>query len=345
VSDLTIGLPVFNALPFLKESLESLLQQTDRDFRILAIDDGSTDDGLKYLLSIQDPRLKVITQPHRGLTFTLNRMLREADTPWLMRHDADDIALPNRVTITKSYINRSPNAGMFYSEARYYQDGRSVGTFRSTRATPGELRRITENGYLLAICHPTVTLSVAKTIALGGYRFDLHIEDADLWWRMALKHDIQYVPELTTYFRHNTSSVSASNLESQSINMLYVQYLLLSHLRGWPALSWESVRDHLIRNIDRPKLACREAMRRANVCYSQRQYVSGSRHLGKAVMVHPLYFAQRVLYEMRPAEIVFNGEDPAKFLGQRDLLWPDTGDQGTQSQPTITEYAKSVECA
>jgi hypothetical protein len=62
-------------------------------------------------------------------------------------------------------------------------------------------------------------------------------------------------------------------------------------------------------------------------------------------MVHPLYFAQRVLYEMRPAEIVFNGEDPAKFLGQRDLLWPDTGDQGTQSQPTITEYAKSVECA
>jgi GT2 family glycosyltransferase len=346
MTNLTIGLPVFNAMPFLEESVESLLGQTDGDFTLLAIDDGSTDSGLKYLRSVKDSRLHVATQANRGLTFTLNRMLREVDTPWLMRHDADDVALPNRVALTKRAIEQFPDAGMFYSEARYYQNRHSIGTFRSTRATPDQLRQITNSGYLLAICHPTVTLNVEKTIALGGYRFDLQIEDIDLWWRMALKYDIRYLPEVMTYFRHNITSVSTANLERQSINTLYVQYLLLSHLHGWPAHTYECVRDHLVRDVDRPRLACREEMRRANICYSQKQYSNGCKHLARAAIAHPFYFANRVLYELRPDDIVFNGEDPLQFLSQRDVLWPETEDPTipTQHEATLSGNAKSVEC-
>lgn len=346
MSSLTIGLPVYNAMPFLEESVKSLLRQTDGDFTILAIDDGSTDAGLDYLRSVKDPRLRVIAQENRGLTFTLNRMMREAETPWLMRHDADDIALPDRVEITRRYIERFPNAGMFYSEARYYQNGRSLGTFRITRATPDQLRRITTMGYLLAICHPTVTLNIAKAIALGCYRFDLHIEDIDLWWRMALKYDIQYMREVTTYFRHNTTSVSTTNLEYQSINTLYVQYLLLSHLHGWPTLPWKCVRDQLAQVADRRKLTCREKMRRANICYSQRQYGSGSKHLVGAALSHPSYFAERVLYELNPGGIAVNGENPLKFLNRRDQLWPKTEDQRTARtlEAPIADSSGSVEC-
>jgi glycosyltransferase involved in cell wall biosynthesis len=331
MSNLTIGLPVFNAMPFLEESLESLLRQTDGDFRILAIDDGSTDSGLKYLRSVQDSRLSVVTQANRGLTFTLNRMLREVETPWLMRHDADDVALPDRVAITKLSIAQFPDAGMFYSDARYYQDGRSLGTFRTTRATTDQLRQITMCGYLLAICHPTVTLNVEKTVALGGYRFNLHIEDIDLWWRMALRYDICYLPEVTTYFRHSTASVSTVNLERQTVNTLYVQYLLLSHLYSWPALACESVRDHLARDVDRPRLTCREEMRRANIFYGQKQYSNGCKHLAKAAMAHPLYFANRILYELHSGRIAFNGEDPSKFLNQRGVLWPRAKDPTTST--------------
>jgi glycosyltransferase involved in cell wall biosynthesis len=345
--NLTIGLPVFNAMPFLEESLESLLRQTDGDFEILAIDDGSTDSGPEYLRSVRDSRLKVVTQANRGLTFTLNRMLREVNTPWLMRHDADDIAFPDRVAVIRRSIHQFPDAGMFYSEARYYQNGRSVGTFRATRANPDKIRQITTNGYLVSICHPTVTLNVKKAIAVGGYRFDLHIEDIDLWWRMALNYDIHYLPEVAIYFRHNTASVSSVNLENQSINTLYVQYLLLSHLYGWPALAYEYVRDHLSRSIDRSRLACREGMRRANISYSQKQYVKGSRHLGKAAMANPFYFAKRVLYEFQPDGIVFNGEEPLKFLRQRDVLWPKVESPSTPVQPeaAMTDGGGYIGCA
>jgi hypothetical protein len=335
MSNLTIGLPVYNAMPFLEEGLDSLLRQTDGDFTILAIDDGSTDSGLKYLRSVKDSRLRVMTQPNRGLTHTLNRMLYEADTPWLMRHDADDVALPDRVAIVRRSIELFPEAGMFYSEARYYQNSRSVGTFRSSRGTPDDLRQITTQGYLLAICHPTVTLNVDKAISLGGYRFDLHIEDIDLWWRMALSYEIRYLPQVTTYFRHNEASVSTANLEPQSMNTLYVQYLLLSHLHGWLPSTYECVRGHLEQNIDRAKLACREEMRRANILFGQRQYGKACVHLGKAAMAHPSYFAKRVLYELHTDGVVFNGEEPSQFLRQRDLFWPEEESQNTPTPPGL----------
>ncbi len=347
MTDLTIGLPVFNAMPFLEECLESLLKQTDEDFTVLAIDDGSTDSSLRYLQSIRDPRLNVVTQIHSGLTFTLNRMLHEASTPWLMRHDADDIALPDRVRITKKAIEQFPDAGMFYFDARYRQNERTVGSFRITRATPAQLRQITNDGYLLAICHPTVTLNVSKAIALGGYRFDLHIEDIDLWWRMALRYDIHYIPEVVTYFRHTLSSVSAANLERQTVNTLYVQYLLLSHLHDLPPLSYEYARDRLARYVNKPKLVCREEMRRANISCSQNHFWDGAKHLAAAIRAHPLYFAGRVLYELRPNDVVFNGEDPQMFLDRRDVLWPEERDSvvsAANSAITLTGNAKSVEC-
>ena len=81
MSLVTVGLPVYNAMPFLPETIDSLLQQTCADFEVLAIDDGSTDDSLDYLMSIQDSRFKVISQPNAGLTNTLNRMLAEVETP------------------------------------------------------------------------------------------------------------------------------------------------------------------------------------------------------------------------------------------------------------------------
>src|SRR4051812_48654504 len=95
----TFGIPVFNGMPYLPETLESVWRQTNPHFKVLVIDDGSTDDSLQYLRSIKDSRLNVISQPNRGLPATLNRLLGEARTPWLVRLDADDTACPERLAL------------------------------------------------------------------------------------------------------------------------------------------------------------------------------------------------------------------------------------------------------
>src|SRR5262249_1683593 len=155
--------------------------------------DGATDGSHEYLETIHDPRLRVLSQPNRGLTATLNRMLHEVKTGWLIRQDADDIAYPTRIERIRKAISKYPDGGMFYSFARYYPSDRSLGFFRCSRGSPQQLRKIVQSGYLLSICHPSVALNVEKTLAVGGYRELPYAEDMDLWWRMALRHDIHLI--------------------------------------------------------------------------------------------------------------------------------------------------------
>src|ERR1700761_9317200 len=150
---MTVGVPVYNAMPYLRETMNSLLSQTLDRFEILAVVDGGSDDSLAYLRSIRDPRLRVLEQKNQGVTATLNRILRECRTAWLVRQDADDISYPNRIARIAEAIDMHPEAGMFYSFASYYPKGRAVGSFRCSRGSPEELRNIVRSGYLLAICH------------------------------------------------------------------------------------------------------------------------------------------------------------------------------------------------
>ncbi|HUA15095.1 MAG TPA: glycosyltransferase [Verrucomicrobiae bacterium] len=319
---LTVGLPVYNAMPFLPQSLDSLLLQTHEDFELLVIDDGSTDGSLDYLKSIKDRRLRLLSQENQGLAATLNRMLAEASTPWLVRHDADDLAFPERLARTVDVISQHPDAGMFYSYARYYQDGRVFGTFRTTSAEPEKLRELTRSGYLLAICHPAVTLNVRKTQNLGGYRFNLHVEDVDLWWRMALQHDIRLIPAATVAVRHNAGSISARNFERQCINTLYVQYLLLSHLWNLAPLPYEEASQKLGELVNRRQVRFRENTRLTNISLSGKQYASAAKHAFRALLASPSHLFERVLYEFRPQSAVVNGDDPKRFRAHKSLLWP-----------------------
>src|ERR1700722_15113695 len=250
---ITVGIPVYNAMPYLPECMESILRQGYANCEILVINDGSSDDSLAYLHSIRDPRVRLLSQSNQGLTATLNRMLSEAKSQWLVRQDADDVSYPHRLSRIAEFIGKHPEAGMFHSLADYYPSA-SFGQFRSNQGTPQELREVVHSGYLLSICHTSVTLNVEKTLAVGGYRFNLHVEDNDLWWRMAMVHDIRFIPEATVGFRQNVQSISSVNLVEQSLNVLYIQYLLLSHLWKLEPLPIETVRAALGRMIHMPKL-------------------------------------------------------------------------------------------
>ena len=326
---ITIGLPVYNAMPYLPEAMESLFAQQHSNFEILAIIDGATDGSLEYLRSLAakhctGPRLRILTQNNQGVTPTLNRMLRECRTPWLVRQDADDISHPNRIARLLSAIQSTPGAGMFYSLANYHPRGRAVGTFRCTRGTPRQLRDIVRDGYLLSICHPTVALHVEKTLNLGGYRIGLHNEDADLWWRMALEHEIHCIPEELVGFRQNASSVSARNLAEQMVAALYVQYLLLSHLTRQTPQSLAAIHSRLKTLLSANKLRAKEKLREFNIRLAQKNYVGAAGALAASAAASPAHLLGRVRDEFAaPASgsPILNGIRPQIFFQHKEALW------------------------
>ena len=321
MSLLTVGIPVFNAMPHLPESLGSILRQSYGDFEILVINDGSTDSSLEYLQSVRDPRLRIINQENQGVTVALNRILAEIQTPWLVRHDGDDIAYPQRMARVVEYISRYPDAGMFYSFAKFQPKG-CLGHFRTTKGTPGEIRDVVTSGYLPIVCHPTVVLNVDRTRALGGYRFNLHVEDVDLWWRMALHYDIRRIPEVTVGFRQSAQGITSSNLRNQILNTLYVQYLLLSYLWKQDPLPYERARQPLLYLLNSRKLKFRAHLRAFNIHLGQGDRYGAFCELGRAIVASPAAFLNRVLDEFAGQRVIVLGDPPALFATHAEVLWP-----------------------
>jgi glycosyltransferase involved in cell wall biosynthesis len=318
---ITVGIPVYNAMPYLQETLENLLRQTWPHFEILAIVDGGSDQSLAYLESIHDSRLRILTQENQGVTATLNRMLRECNTPWLVRQDADDISHPTRMERIVESIHRVPQAGMFYSLANYHPKGRAVGSFRCSRGSPHTLRKIVRSGYLLAICHSTAVLNVAKTLALGGYRVGLHNEDADLWWRMALHHDIHCIPEKLVGFRQTPASVSALHLADQFVAGLYVQYLLLSHLWERTPQPISQIRHALEEFVPEKEFLAKQMLRSFNMNLVSRDYLSALSSFSHALKASPTYILRRLYDDFFASRSIRNGIQPRLYLERKEALW------------------------
>lgn len=93
----SVLLPVYNAQDYLRESIDSILNQSFTDFELIIINDGSKDGSKDIITSYTDPRIKLIDQDNAGLPVSLNRAIAIAKGKYLARQDADDVSLPNRL--------------------------------------------------------------------------------------------------------------------------------------------------------------------------------------------------------------------------------------------------------
>lgn len=108
----TVMIPVYNKAPFLKACLDSVFAGTWQDLEVVAVDDASTDDGLAVLRSHPDPRLRVIALPRNlGPGGAANRGLDEARGEYVVRIDADDLMVPDRIARQVAFMEAHPEVG------------------------------------------------------------------------------------------------------------------------------------------------------------------------------------------------------------------------------------------
>lgn len=102
---LTVLMPVYNAEQYLNEAIDSILNQSFRDFEFLIIDDGSTDNSVKIISSYNDRRIRLVRNDcNKGLIYTLNRGFAIATGDYIARMDADDISISERLKIQMEYL-------------------------------------------------------------------------------------------------------------------------------------------------------------------------------------------------------------------------------------------------
>ena len=126
-SSVTVLMPVYNGAAFLPESIDSILSQTYKDFEFLIINDGSTDDSEKIILSYDDPRIKYLKNDvNLGVIGTLNRGLEIIKTKYIIRMDADDLALPYRIQVQVDYMDKHPDIVLSGSRKIHFSEDNKI---------------------------------------------------------------------------------------------------------------------------------------------------------------------------------------------------------------------------
>ena len=116
---LTVTIPVHNAERYVAQAIESILKQTFSDFRLIVVDDGSTDASLSIVREFEraDSRVSVIAQEQSGISAARNRALGLATTKYIANLDADDIAEPERLAAQIAYMESHPDCVLVGSQA------------------------------------------------------------------------------------------------------------------------------------------------------------------------------------------------------------------------------------
>jgi glycosyltransferase involved in cell wall biosynthesis len=182
-------MPVYNAEKFLKESIESILNQKFKNFEFVIIDDGSTDHSWEIINSYKclDPRIKAYqNQKNLGIVYTRNLGFRLAspDSKYYAIFDSDDISLPNRLKLQYEFLEQHQHYGMIGGQIIIInEDGHPIcikAYPRSYKETCSKL--ILESPF----AQPCVMLRKTAMEKIGFYNSKyLRCEDYELWFRMA----------------------------------------------------------------------------------------------------------------------------------------------------------------
>jgi len=202
-------LPYRDVAPTIEAAVLSLLDQTLRDIEVLAVDDGSTDDGPDTVaaLATGDARIRCLSTGGLGIANALNAALREARAEYVARMDGDDVSHPLRLERQLAWMGREPCAGAV---------GVRVQGFPAHAVGEGMLRYIDwQNGLVspqdhmrelfveAPLCHPSVMLRREALDDVGGWRDVPWPEDYDLWLRLdARGWALAKVPEVLFSWRH-----------------------------------------------------------------------------------------------------------------------------------------------
>ncbi|MCZ6688910.1 MAG: glycosyltransferase, partial [Planctomycetota bacterium] len=206
--EVSVLLPIRNAVATLPEALESLRAQTAGSIEVVAVDDGSTDgtpEVLEEWVGRMDD-LRVFTTPPRGIVPALRLGLEEARGRLVARMDADDRCLPGRIELQRDLIDGDDRVGVVGSLVRIFpeetrQEGlRVYEEWINSLVTHDEIVR--DLFVECPLAHPSFLMRRSELISLGGYPDRPWPEDYDLILRYAAAgFRLAKVPEVLLEWR------------------------------------------------------------------------------------------------------------------------------------------------
>jgi glycosyltransferase involved in cell wall biosynthesis len=205
---ISVVMPVHNALPFLKESLNSIVKQTFRSFEFVILDDDSTDGSLQLLRewSLRDERIRLHESTSRlGLSGSSNAVVSKARAVIVARMDADDIAHHDRLRRQWNILAKRPDVAVVGTLCNGIDSsGRQV--------RPRDRWRLVRRSVYIPFPHGSAMFRREIFDQVGGYNEEAAGgEDQDLFLRMAARGRVLTLPDVLYSYRYHSGNATLSN--------------------------------------------------------------------------------------------------------------------------------------
>lgn len=224
--NVSVVIPVYNGATTVKQTIESVLGQTYQDFEIIVINDGSQDETLAVISSIQDKRIKVFSYSNAGLSASRNRGFARACGEFIAFLDADDLWTSDKLELQLKALEQNPQAFVAYSWTDHIDES---GKFLRPASYTSENGNIYERlliGNFLA-CGSNTLIRTQALKEVGGFDESLNsAEDWDMWLRLAARYEFVVVPRPQVLYRISPYSMSAniSKMETASLQVIERAY-------------------------------------------------------------------------------------------------------------------------
>ncbi|MBQ9737035.1 MAG: glycosyltransferase [Clostridia bacterium] len=201
----SVILPVYNGGKILKDSIESVLEQSYREFELIVVNDGSTDQSLEVVEAFakKDARIKIINQENKKLPTALSVGFRHAKGEFLTWTSADNIMLKDCLEVMVSDLRKKPDVAMVYGNMRLIDARGRIKRGRFWFEKPlfsGNVRFPQDARALNTYANNTIGAAfmyrAEAAYVLGDYsKYKTNLEDYDYWMRMNSLLKIEHTDE------------------------------------------------------------------------------------------------------------------------------------------------------
>ncbi len=202
---ISVIIPTYNRANIVSQTIDSFLKQTNQDFELIMVDDGSTDNTRQVVEVYLSDQVKYFQIPNGERGAARNYGATKAHGKFLNFFDSDDIALPNHIESAVQILKTNPDAKAFQLHVAYQKDN-STQTIQSP-----SVKKINELLLTGKYCFPNGVFIDKETFAKYRYNESRELsgtEDWDLYLRMVGEVDIWFYPTVTSYLvEHEGRSV------------------------------------------------------------------------------------------------------------------------------------------
>ena len=235
----SIIIPLYNKAPYVKKALETVCAQTYREYEIIVINDGSTDNSAiiaeDYLNGVEGISYKILSQQNAGVSAARNNGVAQASGDYIAFLDADDWWEPTFLEKMAQHIEDYPEAGLYASNYMYYKPGKTRVAVKNIETGYFNYPKAYYEGDAMPVCTGATMIPRRVMDETGGFPLGIKLgEDFLLWAKIAMQYKVAFLNEPLAWYNNDVpvNLRATRNLHHPKYHMLFNLVLLGEEAKG-----------------------------------------------------------------------------------------------------------------